>query len=134
MRLRIDRSVWDSPKKFARWHKSFMANRTPLAKLPRLKVDVTDERAFYSDVSRLGDFVSQRYVDASQFAMAKSPAQQAIVNQYVLALAYCQKEMLVSDSDAYERISRILNELKKIKPCDGEPALYRAFSLALLKV
>jgi hypothetical protein len=133
MRVTIDRNVWDNPKKFRAFHQRFLDTRKPLGKLPRLVVDKTNKEAEYATYSRLGDFVSQRFSDATALSGAKSPAQQAVLTHYLLVLAYVKQEMLVSDSESWERIARILHETSKIKPIDGIEALYGAFSKALLK-
>lgn len=134
MRLMIERAVWDNPKKFKAFHRHFLATRKELGKLPRLKVDTKDKDFLYPTYTQLGDFVSKRFVDSHALASAKSPAEQAVQAQYLLVLAYVKNEMLVSDSDAWERIARILHETSKIRPIDGIEALYQAYSNALLKV
>jgi hypothetical protein len=133
MRVTIDRATWDTPKRFRAWHNHFLDTRKKLGKLPRLVVDRTDKNFEYQLYTRLGDFVAQRFSDATALSSAKSPAQQAVLAHYLLVLAYVKQEMLVSDSESWERISRILHETSKIKPIDGLDALYKAFSRALLK-
>lgn len=138
MRLQIEQDVWHNAKKFRDFHKKFLDNRPRLGKLPRLVVDTKDERYEYGPC-RLGDLINTLFTDSFEFAMRDMKMngnlnEQLCQNLYIAVLRYVKKEMLVSDADAFERITRILHEVSKIKPSDGMPALYHAYSRALLKV
>jgi hypothetical protein len=138
MRLTVDKETWHDPVKFTAWHNRFLDRRQKLGKLPRLIVDVTDEKLDYG-TSRLGDHVTALFSDMFELSMKDSRAgnslnQQLIQSIGIAVLRFIKKEMLVSDPEAYERITRILHEVGKIKPSDGMPALYAAYSKALLKI